>query len=487
MVFKNNDKRFDEPFIKFLFATQSVSIKEIYAGGHYKAIWLRDASFILKDQFLAGYFKSALYHIFLIWCNQIGTKNFSTLQNYSRLKKGSLLYGRGSPELGFKTSIADDNIINKFEGALPTTIYYEKGFCEVYGQNPDIDSTALMIYVTSWILSNLIEIKYNDKTRYTKTERKENAFENGKDEKIFSNISLKDIIDFLIPRMFKAVQFLQSRDRDNDGLLEQKHNEDWMDTLQRTGKVVYSQSCWILALKTLSFLLKKVGNESELKEIERITKRTIIAVEEKMWSAKDKCYIDQLKADQYLDEKMYNRFVTQDICLYLVALTECDPTLYIKDPKTTDRKNNQNEYKIVDSNTIGRALDSLDTLKNRIWKNNLPLVTEKEVIKTGPWSLKPYQYHNYTFWSWFTGIEMVARKRFDKTDDFNYLMSLFVSKNGKIHWNMLYEWVNPLNFHGYGAYPFRTGISSIRMAAIEYQISCHPQKYQRLKHIMENL
>jgi len=33
---------------------------------------------------------------------------------------------------------------------------------------------------------------------------------------------------------------------------------------------------------------------------------------------------------------------------------------------------------------------------------------------------------------------------------------------------MLYEWVNPLTFQGSGAYPFRTGISSVRIAAIEF-------------------
>ena len=53
--------------------------------------------------------------------------------------------------------------IKKFDGALPTTIYYEKGFCEVYGQNPDIDSMALVISTTSWILSNLHDLKDNSK------------------------------------------------------------------------------------------------------------------------------------------------------------------------------------------------------------------------------------------------------------------------------------------------------------------------------------
>ena len=40
------------------------------------------------------------------------------------------------------------------------------------------------------------------------------------------------VAEFVIPRMLKAVEYLSGRDIDNDGLLEQNHNEDWMDTNQ---------------------------------------------------------------------------------------------------------------------------------------------------------------------------------------------------------------------------------------------------------------
>ena len=94
------------------------------------------------------------------------------------------------------------------------------------------------------------------------------------------------------------------------------------------------------------------------------------------------------------------------------------------------------------------------------------MVTGKEVTKTGPWRLKPNEYHNHTFWAWITGIEMVASNGFGKIDDFNYLLSMFASNNG-IDSNMLHEWVNPLTFQGNGAYPFRTGIYAIRIAVSE--------------------
>lgn len=46
------------------------------------------------------------------------------------------------------------------------------------------------------------------------------------------------------------------------------------------------------------------------------------AVEEKLWSEKDGCYVDLLDADLHLDKKMHNRLVTQYVTLYLVVLTE---------------------------------------------------------------------------------------------------------------------------------------------------------------------
>lgn len=63
------------------------------------------------------------------------------------------------------------------------------------------------------------------------------------------------MIDYVVPRMIKAIRYLHSRDIDNDRILEQSHNEDWMDTGLRAGKVVYSQACSILGLNNLSYLL----------------------------------------------------------------------------------------------------------------------------------------------------------------------------------------------------------------------------------------
>ncbi len=468
-------KIFVERLNKFIDFTQTEVDKGVNPGGHYKAVWTRDAAFILKDQFLSGHFKVVLQQILLIWSNQIiATEKTSISLLYCTLKKKPLLYGRGSPEMGFNPIIADDNITNRFDGALPTTLYYEKGFCEVYGQNPDIDSIALMISTTSWILSKLFDLEDNpSKAEPVITVSLNERMDNKRENEIipFSKFSLNDIINFLLPRMLKAVIYLQNRDIDNDGLLEQKHNEDWMDTILRIGKVVYSQACWILALKNFSILLKKIGNKKESKRLEEMTSRAILAVEDKMWSPKDGCYIDLLDADLHLDEKMHNRLVTQDISLYLVALTEGENNdasyKHVGSLNIKEYSKLENYTGNINLDMYQRGLSTLEVLKKRAWKNNLPLVTETEITKTGPWLLKTNEYHNHTCWPWITGIEMLARTRFGKIDDCSFLLSKFVSIEGGVHSNMLCEWVNPLTFQGNGAYPFRTGISSIRIAAME--------------------
>jgi hypothetical protein len=127
---------------RFLQKTQEHVLQGINPGGIYQAIWCRDAAYILRDWFLSGNIHGTMQQIYQIWSHQIEP---------SREK---LVYGRGSPEMKFLSEVAKEDKQEEFQGALPTTIY-QAGFSEVYGQNPDIDSTALMISTSSWILLGL--------------------------------------------------------------------------------------------------------------------------------------------------------------------------------------------------------------------------------------------------------------------------------------------------------------------------------------------
>lgn len=82
-------------------------------------------------------------------------------------------------------------------------------YSEVYGRSPDIDSTVLMISITCLFCM----------TTGNHTEK-------------------------LVPKLREVVSAIARKDLDDDGLLEQGPNKDWMDTMLRSGKVVYSQGTW---------------------------------------------------------------------------------------------------------------------------------------------------------------------------------------------------------------------------------------------------
>jgi hypothetical protein len=86
---------------------------------------------------------AALQQLYLIWSHQIDPG------------REKLVYGRGSPEMKFTSEEAKENKQKEFAGALPTAIYQD-GFSDVYGQNPDIDSAALMISTTARILNRAL-------------------------------------------------------------------------------------------------------------------------------------------------------------------------------------------------------------------------------------------------------------------------------------------------------------------------------------------
>jgi len=430
---------------KFLDETRQLVLQGINPGGIYQAIWCRDASYIIRDWFLSGNFNGVMQQIFLIWSHQIEAKS-----------EEKLVYGRGSPEMKFSPKAAKQDQKKEFEGALPTTIY-QAGFSEVYGKEPDIDSTALMISTTSWILNRIL-LKRKEQ-RYRRPEHSSRrsviASENSSDyvSALLLKLGITDplqVIDFVVPRMLEAVNHLISRDIDKDGLLEQSHNEDWMDTMLRTGKIVYSQACWLLALNDLASLLFQLKEESVANTLMNLVQRTIRRVEDELWSEESGSYVDLPNSHSV---GLQPRALTQDVSLYLVAISHEDLV------GNTMKEETNMDY-------LSRPLTTLDTMKSRTWKNKWPLVSEVEQKITGPRILKPQEYHNQAFWPWATATEMLARSRFNKHQDCDMLLSKLVWENHPaVH--AFCEWINPITEKGGGAFPFRTGISAVRIVIME--------------------
>src|SRR5918912_109674 len=145
-----------KPFVTgantFLQKTNEHVLQGLNPGGIYQAIWCRDSAYILKDWFLSGNVDGVMQHIYQIWSHQIEPN------------KEKVVYGRGSPDMKFSAEVAVKEKEKEFQAALPTTIY-QAGFSEIYGLNPDIDSTALIISTTSWILARAIKQQRDDTFR----------------------------------------------------------------------------------------------------------------------------------------------------------------------------------------------------------------------------------------------------------------------------------------------------------------------------------
>jgi hypothetical protein len=451
-------------------------------GGIYTGIWCRDASYVLRDWFISGRVYEALKQLYTIWSYQIGPSS-----------EEKVVYGRGSPEMDFRPVIASHKTMKKFEGALPTSIFKENNVVEVFGKNPDIDSTALMIYATSWILLELLEKKENiNSNRESLLDLYEelsllylsnrNEIKKIKTSKLYP---LTDkVLNFVVPRMDKATAYLAKRDIDNDYLLEQDHNEDWMDSIMRIGKIVYSNASWILALRNFSKLLKRLdslGHSNSIKsekhhyegaakipnnKIEKLADKVTQAVEQKLWSEEDGSYIDIQQKEQHIGGPY--RTLTQDVVLYLIAITEEEKKKeYEIQGKSKGRQQYDRSSDNNNDSSHNKALRTLAAIRARTWKKDKwPLVTEVELQRTGPWVLKPYQYHNYTFWPWTTALEMIARSRFGQLNECNILFSSLASSD-EPHIHTFYEWLNPKTDKGEGAYPFRTGISAVRLSVFD--------------------
>jgi hypothetical protein len=440
----------------FLQITNEHVLQGLNPGGIYQAIWCRDGAYILKDWFLSGNVDGVMQHIYQIWSHQISPN------------KEKLVYGRGSPDMKFSAEVMGENKQEEFMGALPTTIY-QAGFSEVYGQNPDIDSTALIISTTSWILARSIEQQGSSSSSSEISTVVASEHSSDYVSALLSKVGLTDpskVAEFVVPRMLKAIKYLKSRDIDNDGLLEQSHNEDWMDTAVRAGKIVYSQGCWLLALNDFSSLLSKLGRSEEADRLRHLADKTIHGADQKLWSEEDGCYID-IQESHHSGEPY--RLLTQDVSFYLIAISQntSNDSLGVHHHRNHNQiaKNQEErqEPKSIHQSLHKRAISTLDAIRSRAWKEKWPLVTESELRRTGPWILKPYQYHNHTFWPWTTGIEMLARSRFNRVEECDILLSKLASE-GHPHLHAFYEWINPITDEGSGAYPFRTGITAIRIA-----------------------
>ena len=71
---------------------------------------------------------------------------------------------------------------------------------------------------------------------------------------------------------------------------------------------------------------------------------------------------------------------------------------------------------------------------------------------------------------------MLARSRFIQFKECDFLLSTLASE-GRPHIHCFYEWLNPVNDTSGGVYPFRTGISVVRIAIADLLRKMGKEKY----------
>jgi glycogen debranching enzyme len=288
-----------------------------------------------------------------------------------------------------------ENEGKQFSGALPTSIQH--GYNEIYGAGPDVDSTALMVSVTCIFCAD--------------NENHAKKFE---------------------PVVRRAISALARKDIDDDGLLEQGANEDWMDTMLRSGKIVYSQALWATALLNWSKLLEIVGESKEAEDSNQRYKRVLSEVNSKLWSEKNSCYFDLHDGSPSGGGEEHRvrgeEFVTQDISSFL----------------------------LLEEKQSARAIKALDRLKQTLRKNLGPCCWSPPSDRTGPRKFKAYDYQNGGIWPWIASSEIMARTRHEQIEEALFLIRSIIPYS-------YVEWVNPHGTRG-GSFPFRTGIAATRTA-----------------------
>jgi len=163
--------------------------------------------------------------------------------------------GRYSPELNYeKTEVKSETYIERIRGGFPTLV--GKGYIEIFGTYPDIDSTSAGV--------NLI----------VDAAREMNIF--------------GDEIDNAIR---ESIKYLESRDLNKDGLLEQGPNEDWAIGLYRDGSVLYSNALYLNTLeKTFNLYIDK--DQGLSRDLEEDIQRCYDSIERYLWL--EDHYIDSI-------------------------------------------------------------------------------------------------------------------------------------------------------------------------------------------------
>ncbi len=94
----------------------------------------------------------------------------------------------------------------------------------------------------------------------------------------------------MFPKARKATLFLLSKDRDGDGLIEERVFANWAETVLKFGNVLYTNCCFYKALQDFAFLASLLKRPALQKQFESLAKKTKEKINSLFWEGN--YYID---------------------------------------------------------------------------------------------------------------------------------------------------------------------------------------------------
>ncbi len=253
----------------------------VQPGPNYLGMWARDGMLQVRALLNMGRYGLARELLRLYASHQITESTDPSLVLIRRKGAENWHEGLSTP--------ADREYVRHYTGAFPTSIYdgrgrdandrpFAPGTGEIYGEAPDIDSTAW------WIIE---AGDYCERTLDLRTAR-----------------------EFLW-RSRLALRFLLSKDVDGDGLLEQGPNEDWADCLRRSGKITYTQGVWYAALMAAATIEELAGSRHEAERLHALAADVQAQTNTKLFQ--DGRYVEYMRPDGTVSTR-----VSQDTAWLLV-------------------------------------------------------------------------------------------------------------------------------------------------------------------------
>ncbi len=208
----------------------------------------------------------------------------------------------------------------------------------------------------------------------------------------------------MFPKATKAVEFLLSKDRDNDSLIEERVFANWAETVLKFGNVLYTNCCFYKALNDFAWMAELLEKPSVQKRFENLALRTKERINHQFWEGN--YYID------WIDFRRHDFFAT-------------DGNLLAIDFGVADKAQSQMILNKIKQHQMNKVP----------LKTNYPLYPLWRIPPT-LLPLQEYNYHNGFSWPWLGCLNAITLYKVGwKKEAKQTLRSVaeLINQNGIVH------------------------------------------------------